>query len=74
MCYCIITLFTSIFEKHLTSLSEHRSYQTCAKDEYNAKETMRELCITNRVDLRVLISHSGHFVTPLSVRIFALTT
>ena len=39
--YCIIISFTSIFEKHLSALSEHRSYQTCAKDENNAKETMR---------------------------------
>ena len=58
MYYCII-----IYEKHLTALSEHRSYQKCAKDENNAKETMRVFYTTNRVDLRVLIVHSGHFVT-----------
>ena len=29
----------------------------------NAKETMRVFYTTNRVDLRVLIVHSGHFVT-----------
>ena len=63
MYYCITTSFTSIFEKHLTSLS---------LNEYNAKETMRVLCITNRVDLKVSIVHSGHFVTLLPVRIFAL--
>ena len=73
MYYCIIISFTSIFEKHLTALSEHRSYHKCAKDENNAKEIMRVFYITNRVDLRVLIVHSGHFVTPLSVRFFALT-
>ena len=68
MCYCIVISFTSIFEKHLTSLSEHRSFRTRAKDEYNEKKTMRVFCITNRVDLRVLIVNSGHFVSPLSVR------
>ena len=47
MYYCIIILFTSIFEKHAIALSEHRSYKTCAKDEFNAKETLRVLCITN---------------------------
>ena len=73
MYYCIIISFTSIFNKHLTALSEHRSYQKCAKDENNAKETMRVFYTTNRVDLRVLIVNSGHFVTPLSFRIFALT-
>ena len=48
MYYCIIILFTSIFEKHATALSEHRSYKTCAKDEINANETLRVLCITNK--------------------------
>ena len=72
MYYCTIILFTSIFEKHATALSEHRSYKTCAKDGINANETLRVLCITNkkRVDLRVLIVNNSHFVTPLSVRIF----
>ena len=44
MYYCIIISFISIFEKHLTSLSEHRSFRTGAKDEYNEKETMRVFC------------------------------
>ena len=48
MYYCIIFLFTSIFEKHATALSEHRSYKTCGKDEINAKETLRVLCITDK--------------------------
>ena len=48
MCYCIVISFTSIFEKHPTTLSDHRSCKTCPKDESNAQEAIRLFCITNK--------------------------
>ena len=74
MCYCIVISFTSIFEKHPTTLSDHRSCKTCPKDESNAQEAIRVFCITSKKTsaFKNFYCSQQPFVIPLSYCISVL--